>query len=201
MGSIEFVIPPTKQIITQEVVFAPGREHDFSNDHPDNDAAQIAEFLFLFKGIYTAAVQVVDESGVEDLASLIERREELLERLRNHIFELDDEGINELFVRDLGPERLRLEALTHESPVRTTFKGVLSALVLALALMGQEPQTDPEGTIPSAPRPYSAPEMVVIIEALRRVYEDAEEQEDKNVRKKDPHFKTGKRRKGKTRRK
>ncbi len=127
------------------------------------DASQIAEFLFLFRGIYAAAVNLIEIHDVataqsaealaspspsssaqsaEALASpspsssSAQSAEELASRLEKRLASLSIKQLDRLFYQDLGDSQLVTRRVSYGSPLEIVFEGIVVALVVAVILSG-----------------------------------------------------------------
>jgi hypothetical protein len=109
----------------------------------DDDASQVADFLFLFRGAYAAAVTASRDLNKFELDASVSEAE-----LRAYLRRLNPQQIDSLFSADLGPFRLQLASVTQESPRRFVFMGMAGALVSASLLIsgGKVEGRGPAGT-------------------------------------------------------
>lgn len=95
------------------------------------DASMVAEFLFLFRAVYAAAIESkpsdrpLDSLSVEEVGSV-----------GAYLRQLSVSEIDGLFTRDLGRNTLQVESLTHRSPLVFVFVGVGVCILSAIFLSG-----------------------------------------------------------------
>jgi hypothetical protein len=100
-------------------------------DEEKIETAELADFLFLFRGAYAAGIQVVNslskvETEPADLARLIHA----------HLRGLSVSQIDDLFRLNLGENRLLTERISHDSPTELVIYGVILASLAAVILSG-----------------------------------------------------------------
>jgi hypothetical protein len=100
---------------------------------PEIDASEFADFLFLFRGVYAAALQVINcgSSSEQQLEP-----EALAGLVVNHLARLEVSGLDLLFRQDLGPQRLLTKRMSHQSPLELVVTGVVLAIAAAVILSG-----------------------------------------------------------------
>lgn len=96
------------------------------------EAADVAHFMFLFRGVYAAATQM----PASDLKSWRQRLPELEQRLRSDLASLELTETAVLFSENLGKRTLSIQRLAVESPLEIVLIGVGMALALAVILSG-----------------------------------------------------------------
>ena len=97
------------------------------------DAADIAHFLFLFRGAYAAALPLGRNRSLKRASTDLDHLEI---QLRSNLSKLAVSTIDGLFSRTLGDRAPIPERITHESPLVIVISGVLVALTLAVILSG-----------------------------------------------------------------
>jgi len=123
------------------------------------ESSDLADFLFLFRGVYAAGIQLAENvyaSGGEPDPIV------LAEKIRKHLQELNVSHIDDLFRQDLGSNRLLTERISHGSPFEIVLCGSMILIVAAIILSG--------GTIELGERGFKAtlPPLGIGIEHLRR---------------------------------
>jgi hypothetical protein len=96
------------------------------------DSSQIAEFLFLFRGTYAAAVRMSSDRVSVTQGNV----DALVNKIEGFLDSLNVRQLNNLFYRDLGKEKLITRRVSEESPLEIIFDGVLIAIVAAVILSG-----------------------------------------------------------------
>jgi len=100
-------------------------------DEAKIEASELADFLFCFRGVYAAGIQVVGTLPAADVDPV-----ELSRLTRDHLGGLSVSEINDLFRKDLGTNRLLTERITHDSPTELVISGMISAILVAVILSG-----------------------------------------------------------------
>jgi len=101
-------------------------------DEEQIESSDLADFLFLFRGVYAAGIQLV-----EGIVSLNEPDPvSLADKIRKHIQKLTVFQINDLFGRDLGSNRLLTERIGRDSPFEIVLCGSVIFIVAAIILSG-----------------------------------------------------------------
>jgi hypothetical protein len=97
------------------------------------ETSELADFLFLFRGVYAAGIQII--TPTYDFESRVEPHV-LADIVYRHLRTLEVSEIDSLFRQDLGSHRLLTERMTHDSPIALVFRGVIVAITAAVILSG-----------------------------------------------------------------
>lgn len=97
------------------------------------DAAEVGHFMFLYGGVYAAAV---GQLRPPDRKQWVDRIDKLEQRLRAHLKALEVTKIDELFSRKLGERAVEVQRLAVESPLEVVLVGIAAALAMAVILSG-----------------------------------------------------------------
>lgn len=123
------------------------------------DAAQLGELLFLLRGAYAAGLQAftapTGRSGSQT-------RDQVTAPLRAYIRQLDVDGINALFSRDLGADALITTSVSYHSPLQVNLSGTSEGLIAAIVLAGGDP-----GQLPAQASSINLPSVSEASEAFR----------------------------------
>jgi hypothetical protein len=102
-------------------------------DEDKIETSELADFLFLFRGVYAAGIQAIDPSRVSN----IEAEPALLAKLvRERLPKLKVSEVDDLFRRDLGSYRLITERISHDSPTELVLYGSVLLILAAVILSG-----------------------------------------------------------------
>jgi len=96
------------------------------------DPTDIAEFLFLFRATYAAAVQ----KSKSNAAMNLESAQELADRSREYLASLGVKQLDRLFYRDIREYPLTTRRISQESPLEIVLEGAAIAIVAALIIGG-----------------------------------------------------------------
>ncbi len=96
------------------------------------DPTEIAEFLFLFRATYAAAVRMVNDQ----IKATAEGAEQLAVTSRDYLASLGIRQIDRLFYSELGQQQLLSERISHESPLEFVFEGIAIAMAAAIIISG-----------------------------------------------------------------
>jgi hypothetical protein len=123
------------------------------------DAAQVGELLFLLRGAYAAGLEAftapTGRSGGHT-------QDQVAAQLRAYTRQLDVDGINALFSRDLGAHALVTRSITYRSPLQVKLSGTSEGLIAAILLAGGDP-----GQLPAQASSVNLPSVSEVSEALR----------------------------------
>jgi hypothetical protein len=118
------------------------------------ETAELADFLFLFRGVYAAGIQVVDS-----LSRPENEPAELSRLVRKHLRGLKASEIDDLFRHDLGANRLLTEHIARESPIELVIIGLIVVSLAAVIISG--------GTFELVPLKVHLPPIAETIISLR----------------------------------
>lgn len=96
------------------------------------DAAQLGEFLFLFRGAYAAALKALGRASRTAQITSAEVQIRISALLRR----LDVKEIDSLFSKSLGIDALITQSISYHSPLEMILSGRLPALLAATAMAG-----------------------------------------------------------------
>lgn len=96
------------------------------------DPSEIAEFLFLFRAVYAAAVPM----RVNRSSPTKEQVNRLVKRLRKLLDSLNVGKLNNLFYQDMRANKLITQRISEESPLEIVFEGVIVAMAAAVIISG-----------------------------------------------------------------
>jgi hypothetical protein len=96
------------------------------------DPTDIAEFLFLFRATYAAAVH----NSKSNVATTLESAQELAGRSREYLALLGVKQLDRLFYRDLKEYPLTTRRISQESPLEIVLEGAMIAMVAAVIISG-----------------------------------------------------------------
>ncbi len=97
------------------------------------ESSDLADFLFLFRGVYAAGIGLaenIDASEGQPDPNV------LAEQIRKRLQELTVSQIDDLFRQDLGSNRLLTERISHGSPFEIVLCGSMILIVAAIILSG-----------------------------------------------------------------
>jgi hypothetical protein len=111
-------------------------------DEEQIESSDLADFLFLFRGVYAAGIEVAKE-----IVALKKPDPNFLaQEIHKHIQKLTVSQIDALFTQDLGPNRLLTERISRGSPFEIVLCGSLILIVAAIILSGGKVEFS-EGTL------------------------------------------------------
>ncbi len=110
----------------------------FTNQSPP-DAADVGHYLFLFRGVYVAAIL---RPGFANRP--VGRLPELDQRLRRYLQQLDLDAVGALFAHELGTDSLSVRRIAVQSPLEIVMVGIPAALALAVIISGGKIKFDPK---------------------------------------------------------
>ena len=99
----------------------------------DIDAADLCDFLYLFRAVYAVSTKVIRE---KDALALLESPDDVRSSIRGYLRRASVKDINNLFTSNLGDKKLVAKQVTKGSPLTIVLAGSLVALVAAVIFSG-----------------------------------------------------------------
>ncbi|MGB6068418.1 MAG: hypothetical protein WBG50_26710 [Desulfomonilaceae bacterium] len=102
-------------------------------DEEKIETAELADFLFLFRGVYAAGLQV---AGITYNAEAEIEPYLFAKEIHKYLQKIMVSQLDELFQQDLGSNRLLTERITHDSPTELVLYGSIILIITAAVLSG-----------------------------------------------------------------
>ena len=116
-----------------------GKIHLVFPDRTPVEAADLGDFLFLFRAAYAAALPIGDDTA---LRKLRDNQDSIEARFRRKLNKLNASELDNLFSKHLGDKAPFPQRISHESPLVIVISGAIVALTLAVILSGGKIKID-----------------------------------------------------------